>query len=507
MWCGAVMASRNAKDADKKQMDEYVRTRPRPSNPPRDESMTAHTPLSLYIRPRHDLTPALVPPPPNLSMVMLDRLLELSHGTDLKKKRTSISIQPAFIQLAGFGGEPLKAPEVVSAPSTPAEPEVVSAPSTPDKRRGSVSVKVSNAMRQGSVSVRRGSMMRGLAGVGGSGSFRRTSEFGRSGSVSDDDQNLTSALSKIKKDARRKSSIDARKMSINKLAENFGAPEPERDRLEWHEIMKAIPAFESFTEDQVSTRACVADDPPDPAAPCNSHIPLSLSPPPRPRNAPSLLFSLGFTRTIVLTRTLKPHALSRACTRALSHALSRALSLSRQLNMAFDSLEEIIVRPGEMIIKQGEEGNEIFILEEGTAVVTRKANSKDEREVPKHVCFIESPSYFGETAIITSEKRNATVSATETGLVLMMMRREVYKTICKASNARGRTRTSSSGGSNLGSPVNRGGHSSPFKPDGGADGPDSPQKGAMFEEMSIADTIAEMPIFQNLGRTGEEGSS
>ena len=109
--------------------------------------------------------------------------------------------------------------------------------------------------------------------------------------------------------------------------------------------------------------------------------------------------------------------------------------------MAFDSLEEIIVRPGEMIIKQGEEGNEIFILEEGTAVVTRKANSKDEREVPKHVCFIESPSYFGETAIITSEKRNATVSATETGLVLMMMRREVYKTICKASNARGRTRT------------------------------------------------------------------
>ena len=58
----------------------------------------------------------------------------------------------------------------------------------------------------------------------------------------------------------------------------------------------------------------------------------------------------------------------------------------QQLNKIFDNLDEIIAQPFESIVRQGETGNELFILDEGIAVVTRKTNPTDDR--------VRAPSLF-----------------------------------------------------------------------------------------------------------------
>ena len=47
-------------------------------------------------------------------------------------------------------------------------------------------------------------------------------------------------------------------------------------------------------------------------------------------------------------------------------------------------------------------------------------------QVAYEVARIEAPSWFGETAIVTKEKRNASVHAGESGMTLLVMTREDF---------------------------------------------------------------------------------
>ena len=102
------------------------------------------------------------------------------------------------------------------------------------------------------------------------------------------------------------------------------------------------------------------------------------------------------------------------------------------------------------VIFQGTAGDEFFMLVQGVAVVTRKNDYSDPTEVrsmerttvsrtqhtPRRlptatqvgyeVARIEAPSWFGETAIVTKEKRNASVHAGESGMTLLVMTREDF---------------------------------------------------------------------------------
>ena len=73
-----------------------------------------------------------------------------------------------------------------------------------------------------------------------------------------------------------------------------------------------------------------------------------------------------------------------------------------------DALEAVTCDDGEVVVTQGEPGNDFFIIVEGTAVVTQYRN---EGEEPVEVGRLGPSDYFGEIALILDRPRAATVTA------------------------------------------------------------------------------------------------
>jgi putative ABC transport system ATP-binding protein len=64
---------------------------------------------------------------------------------------------------------------------------------------------------------------------------------------------------------------------------------------------------------------------------------------------------------------------------------------------------------GEVVIRQGDVGEEFFLVASGAAVVTTQQHGEPEREL----AVLGAGEIFGETALLTDEPRNATVRAVE----------------------------------------------------------------------------------------------
>lgn len=73
-----------------------------------------------------------------------------------------------------------------------------------------------------------------------------------------------------------------------------------------------------------------------------------------------------------------------------------------------DSLEAVSMEDKEVVVTQGEPGNDFYIILEGTAVVTQYRN---EGEEPVEVGRLGPSDYFGEVALILDRPRAATVTA------------------------------------------------------------------------------------------------
>ena len=69
--------------------------------------------------------------------------------------------------------------------------------------------------------------------------------------------------------------------------------------------------------------------------------------------------------------------------------------------------EECTVQPGTIIIRQGQVGNEVYLMEEGSVAVYREKNGTSEL-----LAVLNAPTVFGEMAIVNSERvRTASVKA------------------------------------------------------------------------------------------------
>jgi len=92
-----------------------------------------------------------------------------------------------------------------------------------------------------------------------------------------------------------------------------------------------------------------------------------------------------------------------------------------ELSKLSEALESQLFDTGEDIIKQGEEGSEFFIVEDGTCSAFIHGTD-GEKEVKKY----EKGGYFGEIALLTDEPRRATIKATGDGASVLVCTKEHF---------------------------------------------------------------------------------
>jgi CRP-like cAMP-binding protein len=85
------------------------------------------------------------------------------------------------------------------------------------------------------------------------------------------------------------------------------------------------------------------------------------------------------------------------------------LSDSQLLELA-QQLKQKTVEPGEVVIKEGDEGDSFYIIEEGTFSCYLNDGTK--------LALIDRGSCFGELALLHNDKRKCNVAAEKTGGVL-----------------------------------------------------------------------------------------
>lgn len=87
------------------------------------------------------------------------------------------------------------------------------------------------------------------------------------------------------------------------------------------------------------------------------------------------------------------------------------------LEQVFSRMETVKVKTGETIIREGEEGDYYYLLASGTATVARRVGANTE---PQVVAELSEPTGFGEEALISKAKRNATITTTSAGVVMRL---------------------------------------------------------------------------------------
>lgn len=86
---------------------------------------------------------------------------------------------------------------------------------------------------------------------------------------------------------------------------------------------------------------------------------------------------------------------------------------------------ERTVSLGEVIIKEGDDANECYVIQKGKAIVTRMENNK-----PTVLAAITNGALFGEDALISNLPRNATVTMSSDG-ILKVLTKEHFDTLLK----------------------------------------------------------------------------
>jgi CRP/FNR family transcriptional regulator, cyclic AMP receptor protein len=94
----------------------------------------------------------------------------------------------------------------------------------------------------------------------------------------------------------------------------------------------------------------------------------------------------------------------------------------KELELIARQADEVDVPAGKVLARQGDLGDEFFVIETGTAEVTRDG---------QHVNDLGPGDFFGEMALLEDDRRNATVTAT-TPMELIVMTRASFRGIDKA---------------------------------------------------------------------------
>lgn len=96
----------------------------------------------------------------------------------------------------------------------------------------------------------------------------------------------------------------------------------------------------------------------------------------------------------------------------------------------FMKMETISVKPGEKIINQGDDGDFFYVIKQGRALVTRKAPNQ-----PSDIKLAElkEGDTFGEEALISDAKRNATITMLSKGLLSRLSKEDFLQLLNEPS--------------------------------------------------------------------------
>jgi CRP/FNR family cyclic AMP-dependent transcriptional regulator len=83
----------------------------------------------------------------------------------------------------------------------------------------------------------------------------------------------------------------------------------------------------------------------------------------------------------------------------------------RELTMVAQNTDELDVKEGKVLAREGDFGHEFFVVLEGTADVARGG---------AHIAALGPGDFFGEMALLGEERRTATVTATSPMRLLVM---------------------------------------------------------------------------------------
>jgi CRP-like cAMP-binding protein len=84
------------------------------------------------------------------------------------------------------------------------------------------------------------------------------------------------------------------------------------------------------------------------------------------------------------------------------------------------SADELDIREGTVLTREGRNAREFFVLIDGTAEVTKEG---------KKIADLGAGDWFGEIALITNSPRTATVTATSPGDVLVITDRRFHSVV------------------------------------------------------------------------------
>lgn len=99
----------------------------------------------------------------------------------------------------------------------------------------------------------------------------------------------------------------------------------------------------------------------------------------------------------------------------------------RMLRQIYDNLSIVPFKSGEVIIKEGEMGDELFILYEGEVLVTRETPVGD--VIALATLNSSMNIFFGEMAIISKDTRSATITA-NTDCLCLSIAGEKFMGVC-----------------------------------------------------------------------------
>ncbi|MBI3773078.1 MAG: cyclic nucleotide-binding domain-containing protein [Gammaproteobacteria bacterium] len=95
------------------------------------------------------------------------------------------------------------------------------------------------------------------------------------------------------------------------------------------------------------------------------------------------------------------------------------------IDLLLEKMEPMRVHAGEVIIRQGDEGDYFYVIEQGEALVTRIADADEQNNDDSiEMAHLSEGSSFGEAALISDKPRNATVSMQTDGVLLRLNKQE-----------------------------------------------------------------------------------